>query len=190
MTEGVETSYRLEVAAFDLGQDVKAVGLELIDPETRDPVGGSEAARIWAAVLLSLAGETPWALDFFAHLERVEEFCKSRGIAFRQPNEHVLILLKQLAEPLGTLFERFAGETFGIRAGETVDAGDDDVEGKPGTQGRGRLSHDICELFILRGVRLRERLSNRIKRTIRASEVIRRLRTGLLGMRVEIARPG
>jgi len=36
--------------AMDLGSDTKAVGLELIETESREPLRGEEAASIWAAV--------------------------------------------------------------------------------------------------------------------------------------------
>ena len=39
--------FLLEVEPLDLGADVKAIGLELIEPENREPVRGIEAARIW-----------------------------------------------------------------------------------------------------------------------------------------------
>src|ERR1700722_12410446 len=100
-----EGSYRLEVTSLDLG-DVPSVGLELIDPETREPVTGGEAARIWAATLPSLAGEEAWLLDFFAHLQPVREFCRTRGIAFREPNPRVLVIAQPLDETLSALCER------------------------------------------------------------------------------------
>src|ERR1700733_4113479 len=71
-----ETLYRLEIESLDLGPGIRAVGLELLDPEMREPVTGPEAGRIWAAALVALATGVPWTLDFFAHLERVREFCR------------------------------------------------------------------------------------------------------------------
>ena len=41
--------YSLDVQAIELGADTKAVGLELIETESREPLRGSEAAEIWAA---------------------------------------------------------------------------------------------------------------------------------------------
>ncbi len=110
-----EIAHRLEVESLDLGTDVRAVLLELIDPQTREPVTGSEAARIWAAIIPALAAGEPWVLDFFAHLVRVREFFSVRGIPFRERN--VLLIEQPQAGQIEALVERFAGETFGVRAG-------------------------------------------------------------------------
>ena len=63
--------YTLDVQAIDLGPGVKAVGLELVETENREPVTGAGAADMWAAVFPALAGDEPWTVDFFSHLERV-----------------------------------------------------------------------------------------------------------------------
>ena len=49
--------FSLDVEALDLGEDVKAVGLELLETENREPVRGKDAAAIWAAVFPALAGQ-------------------------------------------------------------------------------------------------------------------------------------
>ena len=98
----MENLYRLEIESLDLGPNVRAVGLELIDRETREPVKGNEAAAIWAALLPALVGEQPWAIDFFAHLERVREFCRRTAIAFREPNLHSIVI----PQPEGRSFSR------------------------------------------------------------------------------------
>ena len=42
----------LEIEPLDLGPDVRAMGLELVeDDENREPVRGPDAARIWSRVL-------------------------------------------------------------------------------------------------------------------------------------------
>jgi hypothetical protein len=43
--------YSLDVQAMDLGLGVKAVGLELIETESREPLRGPEAATIWAPAI-------------------------------------------------------------------------------------------------------------------------------------------
>lgn len=181
-------AYRLEVTSFDLG-DVPSVGLELIDPETREPVTGAEAARIWRATLPSLAAEEPWSLDFFAHLEQVRDFCRNRDIPFREPNPRVLVIAQPLAEPLAAICERFANETFGVRAGEAVAAGDADVEGELARQGVDAY-HTAFPRYLFCAVCDFENgfltlLGNRLW----ASEVIRRARAALTNLRVEVARP-
>jgi hypothetical protein len=184
LSEGL---YRLEVASLDLGPDAPSVGLELIDPETREPITGSEAARIWAATLSSLAGEEPWAVDYFAHLERVRDFCRSRGIAFREPNPRVLVVAQPPAGNLPELCERFAGETFGVRTGGAAVAGDPAVEG--GLAGHGvDAYHAAFPQYLFCAVCDFENgfltlLGNRLW----ASEVIRRVRAALTSLQVEVA---
>ena len=48
--------YLLEVEPLDLGEDVKAVGLELIEPENREPVRGADAAGGWLFAALRAPG--------------------------------------------------------------------------------------------------------------------------------------
>jgi len=40
--------FSLDVQALDLGNEVKAVGLELVETENREPVRGKEGAEIWS----------------------------------------------------------------------------------------------------------------------------------------------
>ena len=80
-----EAVYQMEIESLDLGAGTRAVGCELIDPETREPAGGREAAEIWAASLAALAAAESWSLDFFAHIDRVRDFCREQAIGFREP---------------------------------------------------------------------------------------------------------
>src|SRR5579862_8379714 len=124
-----ELQYVLEVEPLDLGADVKAVGLDLVDIENREPARGMDAARLWAAALGALPGGEPWVLDFFAHLDRVREYCRLHGIAFEETaGGHALVIPAPPGDAMVDLVERFAGETFGVRAGETLAAGDPAVE--------------------------------------------------------------
>ncbi len=78
-------AYVLEAEKMDLGEGTSAVGLELLEAETREPVTGETAAQIWFAVFpVPIAGESA-AIDFFSHLDCVSDFCDGRGISYRQP---------------------------------------------------------------------------------------------------------
>ena len=157
-----EIAHRLEVESLDLGTDVRAVLLELIDPQTREPVAGAEAARIWAAIIPALAAGEPWLLDFFAHLGRVRDFCNLRGIPFRETD--VLVIEQPQAGQLEALIERFAGETFGVRAGASVAARDEIVEAGLVQRGVDAYQEAYSQVCILRGLRFRKRLSDRAQR--------------------------
>jgi len=188
-----EAIYRLEVEALDLGPDARAVGLELIERGTREPLTGPDAARIWAATLPALAGSEPWVLDFFAHLSRVRDFCRDRKIAFREPNAHTLVISAPAPEPLEALLARFANERFGVRAGGPGIAGDPEVEGQLAGQ-LAALGVDayhaayhtclFCAVCDFESGFLTV-LSDRLW----ASEVIRRARPALSGLGVEVTRP-
>ncbi len=56
---------RLEVESVDLGADVRAVGLELINLDDREPIVGADAAEIWSALVPVLAGGEPFRPRFF-----------------------------------------------------------------------------------------------------------------------------
>lgn len=127
--------YLLEVDPLDLGADVKAVGLELIDPQSREPVRGPEAARVWAAVVPALTGSEPWGLDFFSHLERVREYCRMHALPFRDAAARSVVIPSIGVVALTNLFERFAGETFGARAGSAVELPDAPLEGELSQRG-------------------------------------------------------
>src|SRR5437660_6516616 len=64
----------LDVQALDLGGDVKAVGLELVETENGEPVHGKHAGEIWSAGFAALVGSVPYDVDFFSHIDRVREF--------------------------------------------------------------------------------------------------------------------
>ncbi len=115
----------LEIEPLDLGQDVRAVGLDLTEGADREPVRGENAAHIWSLALPSIAGKEPWTLDFFSHLVRVREFCQFHGVEYREASERCVVVPSIAQNALEELFQRFEDETFGMRAGtrlETVDS--------------------------------------------------------------------
>src|SRR3974377_590420 len=102
--------YSLDVQAMDLGAETKAVGLELIETESREPLRGQEAIEIWTSGLLALAAKDYCVLDFFSHLDRVREFCKTREIAFRESAGRCLVISQPSKDELQELLARFASE--------------------------------------------------------------------------------
>ena len=184
-----EPLYRLEVEALELGPGSRAVGVELVERGTREPLVGADAAKIWAATLPALCGGEPWALDFFAHLDRVRDFCREKGIAFREPNSHTMVIAPPAPALLESLLARFVAERFGARAGGAVAAGDAQVESELPARGvdaydgayRNYLFCAVCDFESGFLTVLSDRLW--------ASEVIRRVRPALSGLRVEVTRP-
>ena len=105
--------YLLDIEALDLGPEVRAVSLDLVEAdENREPVRGEDAARIWSRVIRATAGSEPWALDFFSHLDRVRDFCEGRGIEYREANKRSLVIPAPEPASLEALIGRFQGETF------------------------------------------------------------------------------
>ena len=185
----MEKLYRLEIKSLDLGPDVRAVGLELIEPEGREPVVAAEGAGIWAAVVPALAAGQPWVIDFFAHIDPVREFCGRYGIAFREPNAHAIVVPEPKKAQLEPLFQRFAAETFGLRAGSPRVAGDAAVEGALALHGVDAY-HSAFPNYLFCGVcdfagGFLTVLSNQLW----AYEVIRRSRAVLENADVEVSRP-
>jgi hypothetical protein len=182
-------AFSLDVQALDLGADVKAVGLELLETESREPVRGKQAAEFWAATFPLLANGESLVLDFFSHLERVREFCANRKIEFRETGSRNLVISQPSQEQLQQLFERFAAETFGLRSGERTKQ--EDAELADGLSGRGVDAYQaaykrysfcaICEID--------DGWVTLLSETLWPSEVVRRLRPAAQSFDVHIARP-
>ena len=174
---------------LDLGADVKAIGLELIDPESREPAHGADAAHIWSAALPALAGAEPWALDFFSHLERLREFCHRREIAFREAASRCIVIAAPRVEALSALVERFAGETFGVRAGGPLLAADAALENDLACRGVDAYHPAFPNYFFCAVCDFENGFLTLLTNHLWSSEVIRRVRPALDGLQVAIARP-
>jgi len=185
-----ELQYVLEVEPVDLGQDVKAVGLDLVEIESREPARGVDAARLWAATLGALPGTEPWALDFFSHLDRVREYCRLHALPFEEKaSGRSVVIPAPPRDALTELVERFAGETFGVRAGALAAAGDPEVETELARHGvdayhtafRNYLYCAVCDFENGFLTLLTEKLWT--------SEVLRRIKPATATLPVEVARP-
>jgi hypothetical protein len=182
--------YLLDVEPLDLGPDVRAVGLELVEAdENREPVRGPDAARIWSRVLLATAATEPWALDFFSHLDRVRDFCQRHKIAFRESASRCFVIPDPQPTALEALIDRFLSETFGARAGAQVTAGDSALEGELARRGVDAYHQAFRNYYFCAVCNFEDGSLVLLSQKLWASEVIRRVRPVLEGLEVEIRLP-
>jgi hypothetical protein len=179
----------LDVQALDLGSDVKAVGLELVETESREPVRGKEAAEIWSAVFPALFGNESYVVDFFSHLDRVREFCNMRQIEWREAGERCLVLPAPAGEQLRQIFERFEGETFGIRTGVAAQTADPALEGDLSKRGSDAYQAAYSRYKFCAVCEPEDGWITLLSESLWPSEIIRLLRPGLRPFDVHIARP-
>jgi hypothetical protein len=181
--------FSLDVQVLDLGPGVKAVGLELVETENREPVRGKDAAKIWSGVFPALVGNDSYVVDFFSHIDRVREFCKTRGIALREAAERCLVLPQPDQEQLRQVFERFEGETFGIRAGGAAHSTDALVEGDLSRRGLDAYQPAYTRYAFCAICEPEDGWVTILSESLWTSEVTRRVRPALEPFDVHIARP-
>lgn len=181
--------YSLDVEPLDLGPGVQAVGLELVETENREPVRGKQASEIWSALLPALAGDEFYTVDFFSHIDRVQEFCKARKIEFREAAGRCLVLPQPHQAQLFQLFERFEGETFGIRAGTAAETPDGALEGDLSKRGVDAYQPAYERYSFCAICEPEDGWVTLLSATLWASEVIRRVRPAVQPFDIYIARP-
>jgi hypothetical protein len=181
--------YSLDVQAMDLGPGVKAVGLELIETESREPLRGSEAASIWAPAFVALAAKEPYVVDFFSHLDRVHEFCASRGIAIREAASRCLVIPQPSTELLRQLVARFELETFGLRVGPATASPDPALEQELSHRGLDAYQPAYSRYTCCAVCEPTDGWITLLSDSLWPSEIIRRLRPALQSFDVYIARP-
>jgi len=180
--------FSLDVEALDLGADVKAVGLELLETESREPVRGKDAALIWAAAFPALAANEFFVVDFFSHVERVREFCKLHDIQYREAAERCLVLPQPGEAQLAELFQRFEGETFGVRVGGPAQ-GDAELEKELSRRGLDAYQPAYARYAFCAICEPEDGWVTLLSRTLWPTEVIRRIRPAVQKFDVYIARP-
>jgi hypothetical protein len=182
--------YLLDVEPLDLGPDVRAVGLELVEAdENREPVRGSDAAAIWSRVLLATSATEPWVLDFFSHLDRVRDFCQRHQIQFREASHRSVVIPAPEPAALESLLDRFQGETFGARSGALVTTGDAALEGELARRGVDAYHKAFPNYYFCAVCAFEDGSLVLLSEKLWASEVIRRVRPVLDGLNVEIRLP-
>ena len=185
--------YVLDVEPLDLGPDVRAIGIELVEAdENREPVRGSEAAKIWSRVLRATAMSEPWVLDFFSHIDRVRQFCDSHKIAYREANQRLIVIPAPEVASLDILFDRFQRETFGVRAGpqlKPAGEGDPPLEGELARRGVDAYHNAFPKYFFCAVCAFEDGSLVLLSEKLWASEVIRLVRPTLEGQDVEVQLP-
>jgi hypothetical protein len=181
--------FTLDVQALDLGPGIKAVGFELVETENREPVTGAIAAEMWAAVFPALVGDEPFAVDFFSHLDRVREYCKMQGIAFRDAAERCLVIEQPAPGKLRQLLERFEKETFGVRAGAAAGTPDATLEGELSRRGLDAYQDAYSRYTFCAVCEPDDGWVTLLSETMWPSEAIRRVRPALQAFDVYISRP-
>ena len=181
--------YSLDVQAMDLGNEVKAVGLELVETEDREPVRGKEGAEIWSEIFPALAAKEAFAVDFFSHLGRVREFCSSRKIEWREAAERCIVIPSPSIEELRQLLERFEGETFGLRAGSATQTADAALEGDLSKRGLDAYQQAYPRYTFCAVCEPQDGWVTVLTQTLWPSEIIRRVRPAVQKFDLHIARP-
>ncbi len=181
--------YSMDVETLDLGTEIQAVGLELLETENREPVRGKDAAGIWAAAIPALANNDSFSLDFFAHVDRVKEFCKMNDIHYREAAERCIVLRAPDATQLQQLFERFEGETFGVRAGSLIDGPDAELEKELSRRGLDSYQNAYEKYSFCAVCEPEDGWVTMLSKTLWPSEVIRRLRPAVERFDVYLVRP-
>lgn len=181
--------YLLEIEPLDIGEDVRAMGLELTEAdENREPIRGAEAAKIWSRVLRAVAGEESWALDFFSHLDPIRDYCKRHEIEFRDASKRSLVIPAPALTPekLEALIDRFQKETFGVRAGALAAGGDAALEGDLARRGVDAYHNEYQKYYFCGICSFDDGSLVILSEKLWASEVIRRIRPVLDGQEVEV----
>ena len=180
----------LDVEPLDLGPDVKAISLELVDPGIdREPIRGEEATKTWSRILPALAGKEPWALDFFSHLDRVRDFCITHDIKFREAGTRCLVIPAPEPAQLEELLARFEAETFGARAGAPAGAPDPALENELSRQGADAYHHAFPNYLFCAICDFENGSLVVLSNTLWANQIIRQIRGVLDTTKVEVRLP-
>jgi hypothetical protein len=179
--------YLLEIELLDLGDDVRAMGLELTEAdENREPIRGADAARVWSRVLRAVAAPEIWSLDFFSHLDLLRDYLERHQIPYREATKHSLAVPAPVLAVLEPLIDRFQGETFGARAGGPLPEPDPTLEGELARRGVDAYHTAFPRYAFCAICNFEDGSLVLLSKKLWASEVIRRVRPALAGHEIEI----
>lgn len=179
----------LDVEPLDLGPDVKAISLELVDPGVdREPIRGEEATKTWSRVIPALAATEPWAFDFYSHLDRVREFCSAHHIQSREAQPRTLVIPAPEPAQLEELLARFEAETFGVRAG-ALTTGDPALEQELSRHGADAYHHAFANYLFCAICDFENGSLVVLSNKLWASQIMRLARAVLDSTKVEVRLP-
>lgn len=177
---------QLTVEPLDLGPDVRALALSLVDSENDEPAAGADTAQLWSRAVVALAGDRPFVFDFFAHLDRVREFCQVQDIRFRTTAAGGIAVTETDPEALARLLARFESETLGARAGEPLTLGDEELESDLRRRGFDAYHQAFPRYHFCAICELDAGSITLVSNELWASEVSRRLRGALRDFSVSV----
>jgi hypothetical protein len=185
--------YLLDIEALDLGDEVQAVGLDLVEEdENREPVRGPQAARIWTRVLPAIAGREPWVLDFYSHRERVRDYCDRHDIRYQVASPKSIVVPAPPAPVLEPLFARFEPETFGVRCGgpiHSLEVGDPELDTELARRGADAYQPVFRRYFFCAICGFKDGSLVLLSERVSSGEAIRRVRPALDGLDVKVYLP-
>jgi hypothetical protein len=176
----------LEIEPMDLGEDVRAIGLELVDGSDREPVRGADAAEVWGAVVPVLTGKEPSVLDFLSKAEHLRAFCKQKDLPFREITRGVTVITAPKPEILTKLFQNFSAETLGIRVGAETQSPDTALEGELASRGLDAYHADYPRYSLCGICDLENGSLVLLSGSLWATEIARRIRPALNGTNVKV----
>ena len=128
-------------------------------------------------------------MDFFSHIERVKEFCKLHEITLREVAERCVVLPQPNEEHLRQIFERFEGETFGIRVGTLAQSADAPLEGDLSRRGLDAYQQAYNRYTFCAICEPEDGWVTLLSESLWPSEIIRRVRPAVQPFDIHIARP-
>ena len=180
---------RLLIEPLDLGADVRAISLDLAEEGAESPASGPDADIIWANAIPALAEKDVWALDFVSHLDRVREFCASHSISIREASGRCIVIPDPDAEKLAALVTRFDAETFGLRVGGPLAAGNAVLEDDLSHRGVDAYQNAYSRYSLCAICDFENGSLTVLSEKISSAEILRRLRPVLTPLGARVDRP-
>src|SRR5262249_53082618 len=117
------------------------------------------------------------------------EFCKNNDIHYREAADRCLVLSKPSESQLEMLFTRFAGETFGVRAGARAETPDAALENELSHHGLDAYQGAYERYTFCAVCEAEDGWVTLLSKSLWPTEVIRRVRPAAQRFEVYLSRP-